>query len=84
MHLSALEIRVELSVTFFFKFQGSVHAGIPVVIFGAFSTSAGLLALMLPETLNRKLPESVAEVERSGRRKVADDTELQPKPVEAE
>lgn len=66
------------------KLQGSVHAGIPVVIFGAFSTSAGLLALMLPETLNRKLPESVAEVERSGRRKVADDTELQPKPVEAE
>merc|ERR1712111_215719 len=63
---------------------GSVHAGIPVLIFGAFSTSAGLLALMLPETLNRKLPESVAEVERSGRRKVADDTELQPKPVEAE
>jgi len=73
-----------ISAPYIVDLLGSVHAGIPVVIFGAFSTSAGLLALMLPETLNRKLPESVAEVERSGRRKVADDTELQPKPVEAE
>merc|ERR1711860_177747 len=65
-----------ISAPYIVDLLGSVHAGIPVVIFGAFSTSAGLLALMLPETL--------AEVERSGRRKVADDTELQPKPVEAE
>merc|ERR1719450_591097 len=73
-----------ISAPYIVDLLGSINAGIPVVIFGAFSTSAGLLALMLPETLNRKLPESVAEVERSGRRKVADDTELQPKPVEAE
>merc|ERR1719438_14332 len=64
-----------ISAPYIVDLLGSINAGIPVVIFGAFSTSAGLLALMLPETLNRKLPESVAEVERSGRRKVADDTE---------
>ena len=50
-------------------FQGAAHAAIPVLIFGAFSASAGLLSLMLPETLNQKLPESVAEVERNARRK---------------
>ena len=49
--------------------QGAAHAGIPVVIFGIASASAGLFSLMLPETLNKKLPESVAEVERTGRRK---------------
>jgi len=73
-----------ISAPYIVDLLGSVHAGIPVVIFGAFSTSAGLFALMLPETLNRKLPESVAEVERSGRRKISDDTELQPKEVGAE
>jgi len=38
------------------------------VIFGIFSTSAGLLSLMLPETLNKKLPESVNEVERAAKK----------------
>jgi OCT family organic cation transporter-like MFS transporter 4/5 len=50
-------------------FQGAVHAAIPVIIFGLFSLSAGLFSLMLPETLNKKMPESVAEVERSGKKK---------------
>ena len=50
-------------------FQGGVHPGIPVIIFGIFSTTAGLFSLMLPETLNRKLPESVAEVERAAKNK---------------
>jgi len=40
-----------------------------VVIFGVAAFSAGGFSLMLPETLNKKLPESVAEVERAGRRK---------------
>ncbi len=39
-----------------------------MLIFAAFSGSAGLLALMLPETLNRKMPETVAEVERHGKK----------------
>ena len=50
-------------------FQGAIHAGIPVIIFGIFATSAGLLSLMLPETLNKKMPESVKEVERSAKKK---------------
>ena len=46
-----------------------VHPGIPAVIFGVFSTSAGLFALWLPETLNKKLPASVAEVEAEAKNK---------------
>ena len=57
------------SVIFISILQGAIHAGIPVIIFGIFSTLAGLLSLMLPETLNRKMPESVAEVERSAKKK---------------
>ena len=49
--------------------QGAIHAGIPAIIFGIVATIAGLLSLMLPETLNRKMPESVAEVERSAKKK---------------
>merc|ERR1719510_2873252 len=58
-----------ISAPYIVDLLGSVHAGIPVVIFGIAATSAGLFSLMLPETLNKKLPESVAEVERAGRRK---------------
>ena len=47
--------------------QGNIHAAIPVIIFGIFAATAGLVALMLPETLNKKMPESVAEVERSAK-----------------
>lgn len=42
---------------------GGISAGIPTIIFGVFSLSAGLFALLLPETLNKQLPETVADVE---------------------
>lgn len=51
-----------ISAPYIVDLLGAAHAGIPVVIFGLASTSAGLLSLMLPETLNKKLPENVAEV----------------------
>lgn len=68
-----------ISAPYIVDLLGAAHAGIPVVIFGLASTSAGLLSLMLPETLNKKLPENVAEVERAGRRKTSpmgDQTEM--------
>eukprot|EP00096_Caligus_rogercresseyi_P010966 TRINITY_DN4168_c0_g1_i1.p1 TRINITY_DN4168_c0_g1~~TRINITY_DN4168_c0_g1_i1.p1 ORF type:complete len:606 (-),score=82.03 TRINITY_DN4168_c0_g1_i1:387-2204(-) len=49
---------------------GAAHAAIPVIIFGIVSFTAGLFSLMLPETLNKQLPESVAEVEAYGKRKM--------------
>lgn len=58
-----------MSAPYIVDLLGGVHPGIPVIIFGIFSTTAGLFSLMLPETLNRKLPESVAEVERAAKNK---------------
>lgn len=46
---------------------GAVHPAIPVIIFGIFSCTAGVFALMLPETLNKRMPETVADVEKSAK-----------------
>jgi len=64
-----------ISAPYIVDLLGSIHASIPVVIFGLCSFAAGITSLMLPETLNRKLPESIAEVERSGKRKNAPEQE---------
>ena len=45
------------------------HPGIPALIFGVFSTTAGIGSLLLPETLNKRLPATVAEVEASAKNK---------------
>ena len=58
-----------ISAPYIVDLLGSINAGIPVVIFGLCSFAAGVTSLMLPETLNRKMPESVAEVERAGKQK---------------
>ena len=54
-----------MSARYIVDILGRLNAGIPTVIFGAASIIAGLLSLLLPETLNKKLPETVADVERS-------------------
>jgi len=58
-----------ISAPYIVDLLGKVHAGIPAVVFGVFSTTAGLFALWLPETLNKKLPATVAEVEASAKGK---------------
>ena len=57
---------------------GKVSPGIPAVIFGVSSILAGLAATLLPETLNQKLPETVADVEawEKGGNKSEPDCEL--------
>lgn len=40
---------------------GAYHQSLPMVVFGICSTVAGLLALGLPETRGRRLPESIAD-----------------------
>ncbi|XP_060519312.1 organic cation transporter protein [Cylas formicarius] len=41
---------------------------LPLLIFGALSFVGGVMSLVLPETLNRKLPETFEEGEKFGRR----------------
>lgn len=43
---------------------------LPLVIFGVLSLISGLFSLYLPETLNKKLPETIEEGERFGRKDV--------------
>jgi OCT family organic cation transporter-like MFS transporter 4/5 len=36
---------------------------LPLLIFGVFAFIAGILAMLLPETLGRKLPDSIEDAE---------------------
>jgi OCT family organic cation transporter-like MFS transporter 4/5 len=56
-----------MSAPYIVDILGKVSAGIPAMIFGASSVAAGLAAMALPETLNMKLPENVADVEAWGK-----------------
>ena len=41
-----------------------IHPAIPTIIFAAMSLLSGALTIMLPETKDRKMPDSLADVER--------------------
>ena len=43
--------------------QKNVWLPLPSVLFGVIAISAGLLSLLLPETLGKQLPESIEEAE---------------------
>lgn len=47
---------------------GDLWKPLPMVIFGILSLVSGLLSLYLPETLNKKLPETIEEGERFGQK----------------
>ena len=48
-------------------FQSDISRLIPLIIFGAMSIAAGLLALAFPETKGRALPETIEDGENFGR-----------------
>ncbi|KAK3086309.1 hypothetical protein FSP39_016703 [Pinctada imbricata] len=53
---------------------GEFGTAFPLVVFGACAVSAGILCcLFLPETLNRKLPETIRDGVEFGRKKKDDD-----------
>ncbi|KAH9525161.1 hypothetical protein Btru_000513 [Bulinus truncatus] len=51
--------------------QGDIAVVLPLFIFGGTSIIAGLLALLLPETVNRMLPETVEDAKNFGRKSKA-------------
>ena len=44
-----------------------IHPAIPTIIFAAMSLLSGALTIMLPETKDRKMPDSLDDVDRLGR-----------------
>ena len=47
--------------------DGYLGRALPLVVFGGFSVLAGLLSLILPETLNQKLPETIEDGKHFGK-----------------
>ncbi|XP_077977753.1 organic cation transporter protein-like [Glandiceps talaboti] len=47
---------------------GQIWEPLPILIFGTTSILAGILAVLLPETRNQKLPETMEEGERFGKK----------------
>ncbi|ESO84000.1 hypothetical protein LOTGIDRAFT_155311 [Lottia gigantea] len=48
-------------------FKGELELALPLIVFGICSVVAGLLALLLPETMNRNLPDTIEEAKAFGR-----------------
>ncbi|XP_054736322.1 organic cation transporter protein-like [Anastrepha obliqua] len=52
---------------------GEIWRPLPLMICGALAFIAGLLSLMLPETLNKPMPETIADGELFGKRTLKDE-----------
>jgi len=58
---------ISLAIIPFVNFLGTHWLALPIVIMGVFSIMGGLMSLRLPETLNEKLPQTLAEGEEFGK-----------------
>lgn len=52
----------------YFNLLADYWRPLPLVIFGSLALLSGCLALLLPETLNKKLPETIKDGERFGKK----------------
>jgi len=47
---------------FSFNFQSEIWVNMPLVVYGGLALVAGVWSLVLPETLNRQLPDTIEDL----------------------
>ncbi|XP_022110857.1 organic cation transporter protein-like [Acanthaster planci] len=69
MGVTSMSSRISGIISPFLLELGSAWPPFPFVVFGVLSIASGLLSLLLPETSNKKLPETMEEGEAFGKPK---------------
>ncbi|KAK3878474.1 hypothetical protein Pcinc_016892 [Petrolisthes cinctipes] len=75
---SSMVARIGGALAPYINLLGDYWYPIPMMIFGAMSVTAGLLSLLLPETLGRRLPETIEDGENFARRPLERDDRTVP------
>ncbi|KAH8382651.1 hypothetical protein KR009_004637 [Drosophila setifemur] len=65
---SSMMARVGGILAPYLKLLGEIWRPLPLIICGALSLTAGLLSLLLPETLNKPMPETIEDGENFGKK----------------
>ncbi|XP_017009273.2 organic cation transporter protein [Drosophila takahashii] len=65
---SSMVARVGGILAPYLKLLGEIWRPLPLIICGALSLTAGLLSLLLPETLNKPMPETIEDGEKFGKK----------------
>ncbi|XP_026848874.1 organic cation transporter protein [Drosophila persimilis] len=65
---SSMVARVGGILAPYLKLLGEIWQPLPLIICGALSLTAGLLSLLLPETLNKPMPETIEDGENFGKK----------------